>query len=46
MTLVLLLLFGGVTIVGGIVGRIGGSVLLDRMNSIIPNAFKVDICIY
>ncbi|XP_023733187.1 probable sphingolipid transporter spinster homolog 2 isoform X2 [Lactuca sativa] len=35
------LLFGGVTIVGGIVGTIGGSVLLDRMNSTIPNAFKL-----
>ncbi|XP_023746533.1 probable sphingolipid transporter spinster homolog 2 isoform X2 [Lactuca sativa] len=34
------LLFGGVIIVGGIVGTIGGSVLLDRMNSTIPNAFK------
>ncbi|CAI9304224.1 unnamed protein product [Lactuca saligna] len=35
------LLFGGVIIVGGIVGTIGGSVLLDHMNSTIPNAFKV-----
>ncbi|KAL7586037.1 hypothetical protein Lser_V15G45951 [Lactuca serriola] len=35
------LLFGGVIIVGGIVGTIGGSVLLDRMNSTISNAFKV-----
>nr|KAJ0186410.1 hypothetical protein LSAT_V11C900501970 [Lactuca sativa] len=35
------LLFGGVIIVGGIVGTIGGSVLLDRMNSTIPNAFKL-----
>lgn len=35
------LLFGGVTIIGGIVGTLGGSVILDRMNSTIPNAFKL-----
>ncbi|XP_024959359.1 probable sphingolipid transporter spinster homolog 2 isoform X2 [Cynara cardunculus var. scolymus] len=34
------ILFGGITIVGGIVGTLGGSIILDRMNSTIPNAFK------
>ncbi|KAJ0800253.1 hypothetical protein HanPI659440_Chr03g0100891 [Helianthus annuus] len=37
------ILFGGITIVGGIVGTLEGSIILDRMNSAIPNAFKVDI---
>ncbi|XP_076951351.1 putative sphingolipid transporter spinster homolog 2 [Bidens hawaiensis] len=36
-------LFGGINIVGGIVGTIGGSIILDRMSSTIPNAFKVDV---
>lgn len=35
------ILFGGITIVGGIVGTLGGSIILDRMNSTIPNAFKL-----
>ncbi|CAH1439701.1 unnamed protein product [Lactuca virosa] len=35
------LLFGGIVTVGGIVGTIGGSVILDRINSTIPNAFKI-----
>ncbi|XP_071729915.1 probable sphingolipid transporter spinster homolog 2 [Rutidosis leptorrhynchoides] len=35
------ILFGGLTIVGGILGTLGGSVVLDRMNSTIPNAFKL-----
>ncbi|XP_023746534.1 probable sphingolipid transporter spinster homolog 2 [Lactuca sativa] len=35
------LLFGVITIVGGIVGTIGGSILLDRMNSTIPNALTL-----
>ncbi|KAJ9551998.1 hypothetical protein OSB04_016043 [Centaurea solstitialis] len=35
------LLFGGITIIGGIVGTLGGSIILDRMNSTIPNAFKL-----
>ncbi|KAI3809917.1 hypothetical protein L1987_19520 [Smallanthus sonchifolius] len=35
------LLFGGITIVGGIVGTLGGGFVLDRMNSTIPNAFKL-----
>lgn len=39
------ILFGGITIIGGIVGTLGGSIILDRMNSTIPNAFKVEISI-
>ncbi|XP_071736932.1 probable sphingolipid transporter spinster homolog 2 [Rutidosis leptorrhynchoides] len=35
------ILFGGITIVGGIVGTLGGSIILDHMNSTIPNAFKL-----
>nr|XP_043628327.1 probable sphingolipid transporter spinster homolog 2 [Erigeron canadensis] len=35
------ILFGGITIIGGIVGTLGGSIILDRMNSTIPNAFKL-----
>nr|XP_043628326.1 probable sphingolipid transporter spinster homolog 2 [Erigeron canadensis] len=35
------LLFGGMTIIGGIVGTLGGSIILDRMTSTIPNAFKL-----
>ncbi|KAL7583543.1 hypothetical protein Lser_V15G45949 [Lactuca serriola] len=35
------LLFGGIVVVGGIVGTIGGSLILDRINSTIPNAFKL-----
>ncbi|KVI10891.1 Major facilitator superfamily [Cynara cardunculus var. scolymus] len=35
------LLFGGITIVGGIVGTLAGGIILDRMNSTIPNAFKL-----
>ncbi|KAK9049774.1 hypothetical protein SSX86_031257, partial [Deinandra increscens subsp. villosa] len=35
------LLFGGITIVGGIVGTLAGGFILDRMNSTIPNAFKL-----
>ncbi|CAI9304221.1 unnamed protein product [Lactuca saligna] len=35
------LLFGGIISVGGIVGTIGGSLILDRINSTIPNAFKL-----
>lgn len=34
-------LFGGITIVGGIVGTLAGGLILDRMNSTIPNAFKL-----
>lgn len=37
------MLFGGITIVGGIVGTLAGGFILDRMNSTIPNAFKVHI---
>ncbi|KAJ9561228.1 hypothetical protein OSB04_006388 [Centaurea solstitialis] len=35
------MLFGGITIVGGIVGTLAGGIILDRMNSTIPNAFKL-----
>ncbi|KAF5814474.1 putative major facilitator superfamily, MFS transporter superfamily [Helianthus annuus] len=35
------LLFGGITIVGGIVGTLTGGFVLDYMNSTIPNAFKL-----
>lgn len=35
------MMFGGVTIVCGILGTISGGLILDRMNSTIPNAFKV-----
>ncbi|XP_071697032.1 probable sphingolipid transporter spinster homolog 2 [Rutidosis leptorrhynchoides] len=35
------LLFGGITIVGGIVGTLAGGFILDRINSTIPNAFKL-----
>nr|XP_043628072.1 probable sphingolipid transporter spinster homolog 2 [Erigeron canadensis] len=35
------LLFGGITIVGGIVGTLSGGFILDRMSSTIPNAFKL-----
>ncbi|PWA35646.1 major facilitator superfamily protein [Artemisia annua] len=35
------MLFGGITIVGGIVGTLAGGFILDRMNSTIPNAFKL-----
>nr|XP_043622080.1 probable sphingolipid transporter spinster homolog 2 isoform X2 [Erigeron canadensis] len=33
--------FGGITITGGIIGTLGGSIILDRMKSTIPNAFKL-----
>ncbi|XP_045810496.1 probable sphingolipid transporter spinster homolog 2 isoform X1 [Trifolium pratense] len=35
------LVFGGVTIVCGILGTLAGGVILDKMNSTIPNAFKL-----
>ncbi|KAL8195292.1 hypothetical protein R6Q57_025695 [Mikania cordata] len=35
------LLFGAITIVGGIVGTLGGGFILDHMSSTIPNAFKL-----
>ncbi|XP_076955246.1 putative sphingolipid transporter spinster homolog 2 [Bidens hawaiensis] len=35
------LMFGGITIVGGIVGTLSGGFVLDRMGSTIPNAFKL-----
>ncbi|KAJ9551997.1 hypothetical protein OSB04_016042 [Centaurea solstitialis] len=35
------MMFGAVTIVGGIVGTLGGGFVLDRLNSTIHNAFKL-----
>lgn len=35
------LLFGGVTIVCGILGTLSGGFILDHMNATIPNAFKL-----
>jgi len=37
------MMFGGVTVVCGILGSLGGGFLLDYMNSTISNAFKVGI---
>lgn len=37
-------MFGGVTIVCGIVGTLAGSFVLDRMTATISNAFKVNAC--
>lgn len=34
-------LFGGITIICGIVGTLAGGIVLDRMNSTINNAFKL-----
>ena len=36
-------MFGGVTVVSGVLGTVAGGFLLDRMTSTIPNAFKVNI---
>ncbi|XP_043710898.1 probable sphingolipid transporter spinster homolog 2 isoform X2 [Telopea speciosissima] len=35
------MVFGGITVVCGIVGTVAGGVVLDRMNSTISNAFKL-----
>ncbi|XP_027159735.1 probable sphingolipid transporter spinster homolog 2 isoform X1 [Coffea eugenioides] len=35
------LMFGGVTVVSGVLGTVAGGFLLDRMTSTIPNAFKL-----
>ncbi|KAL4581055.1 hypothetical protein LXL04_017263 [Taraxacum kok-saghyz] len=35
------MVFGGITIVGGIVGTLSGGFVLDKLNSTIPNAFKL-----
>ncbi|KAL7591210.1 hypothetical protein Lser_V15G34329 [Lactuca serriola] len=35
------MLFGGITIIGGIVGTLSGGFILDYMNATIPNAFKL-----
>jgi hypothetical protein len=40
------MIFGGVTIVCGIVGTIGGGYVLDLINSTISNAFKVCVLAY
>nr|KAJ0188448.1 hypothetical protein LSAT_V11C900502020 [Lactuca sativa] len=34
------MMFGGITIVGGIVGTLTGGFVLDKLDSTIPNAFK------
>nr|XP_043628329.1 probable sphingolipid transporter spinster homolog 2 [Erigeron canadensis] len=33
--------FGGMTLSGGTLGTLGGSIILDRMNSTVSNAFKL-----
>ncbi|WCJ18137.1 Major facilitator superfamily protein [Euphorbia peplus] len=35
------MMFGGITIVCGIIGTVAGGLILDRMSSTIPNAFKL-----
>ena len=40
------MVFGGVTIVCGIVGTIAGGYVLDYINSTISNAFKVCVIAY
>lgn len=35
-------IFGGVTIVSGVLGTLAGGYALDRLTSTIPNAFKVN----
>lgn len=35
------MIFGGITIVCGIFGTLAGGLVLDYMNSTVPNAFKV-----
>jgi len=37
------MMFGGITVVCGILGSLGGGFLLDFVNSTISNAFKVCI---
>lgn len=37
------MLFGGITIVCGIVGTLAGGLFLDRISSTISNAFKVNL---
>jgi hypothetical protein len=34
-------MFGGITIVCGIIGTISGGMILDKIGDSIPNAFKV-----
>jgi uncharacterized membrane protein YeaQ/YmgE (transglycosylase-associated protein family) len=34
-------MFGGITIVCGVVGTLAGGFILDKIGSTIPNAFKV-----
>jgi len=36
------LLFGGMTIICGILGTLAGGLFLDKISSTIPNAFKVN----
>lgn len=35
------MIFGGLTIICGIIGTLGGSYVLDRINATLPNTFKV-----
>jgi len=39
-------MFGGITIVCGIVGTLAGGFTLDKIGSTIPNAFKVRTYLY
>jgi hypothetical protein len=39
-------MFGGITIVCGIVGTLAGGITLDKIGSTIPNAFKVRTYLY
>lgn len=34
-------MFGGVTAICGVMGSLAGGLVLDRMTSTLPNAFKV-----
>ncbi|KAK8447667.1 hypothetical protein SEVIR_8G120650v4 [Setaria viridis] len=34
-------MFGGITIVCGILGTLSGGIILDKIGATIPNAFKV-----
>lgn len=40
------MMFGGITIVCGILGTLAGGIILDRMNATISNAFKVSYVIH
>ena len=36
------MVFGGITVVSGILGTVAGGYVLDKMTSTISNAFKVE----